>query len=97
MSSTPPTTPSPPSPRPIPRRESAWGVQEGSPEPKPHRCNDRAEDVIQACFEGNLFKTIPGPFKLFWRCMRSKPGEEPAEPFYYLEPVPPKTEDIKLE
>ena len=29
---------------------------------------------LQACFEGNPFKTVPGPFKLFWRCMRSKPG-----------------------
>lgn len=28
----------------------------------------------QACFEGNPFKTVPGPFKLFWQCMRSKPG-----------------------
>ncbi|MCI05166.1 hypothetical protein A2U01_0026216, partial [Trifolium medium] len=27
-----------------------------------------------ACFEGNPFKTVPGPFKLFWQCMRSKPG-----------------------
>ncbi|KAL5730864.1 hypothetical protein ACHQM5_003650 [Ranunculus cassubicifolius] len=62
------------SPRPVPRRESPWGVQEGSPEPKAHRCNDRMEDIIQACFEGNPFKTVPGPAKLFWRCMRSKPG-----------------------
>ncbi|KAJ0110970.1 hypothetical protein Patl1_02041 [Pistacia atlantica] len=60
--------------RPVPRRESPWGTPEGEHrQPKAHRCNDRAEDVIQACFEGNPFKTIPGPFKLFWRCMRSKP------------------------
>ncbi|CAA0816074.1 Mitochondrial import inner membrane translocase subunit Tim17/Tim22/Tim23 family protein [Striga hermonthica] len=33
--------------RPVPRRESPWGVSEGyHPEPKAHRCNDRAEDVI---------------------------------------------------
>ncbi|XP_051126122.1 uncharacterized protein LOC127248032 isoform X1 [Andrographis paniculata] len=103
--------------RPVPRRESPWGVSEGyHREPKAHRCNDRAEDVIQtwllvttlvwkyhrpqkicyACFEGNPFKTIPGPFKLFWRCMRSKPGEEPTEPFTYLDLEPPKRE-IKLE
>ncbi|PIA27525.1 hypothetical protein AQUCO_07700063v1 [Aquilegia coerulea] len=55
------------SPRPVPRRESPWGVPEGAPEPKAHRCNDRMEDIIQACFEGNPFKTVPGPFKLFWR------------------------------
>ncbi|KAJ1418148.1 hypothetical protein SESBI_16107 [Sesbania bispinosa] len=61
--------------RPVPRRESPWGVTgDNHPEPKAHRCNDRVEDVIQACFEGNPFKTVPGPFKLFWQCMRSKPG-----------------------
>ena len=30
--------------------------------------------VSQALFEGNPFKTIPAPFKLFYQCMRSKPG-----------------------
>ncbi|KAJ3708423.1 hypothetical protein LUZ61_012128 [Rhynchospora tenuis] len=85
--------------RPVPRRESPWGLPEGETrEPRAHRCNDRAEDVIQACFEGNPFKTIPGPLKLFWRCMRSKPGEEPIEPFYYLQLDPPKREaEVKLE
>ncbi|KAL6287385.1 hypothetical protein ACE6H2_011775 [Prunus campanulata] len=34
--------------RPVPRRESPWGRPEGDHrEPKAHRCNDRAEDVIQ--------------------------------------------------
>uniref|UniRef100_A0A0D9WTA8 Exostosin GT47 domain-containing protein n=1 Tax=Leersia perrieri TaxID=77586 RepID=A0A0D9WTA8_9ORYZ len=48
-------------PRPVPRRESPWGLPEGDKrEPKAHRCNDRAEDVVQACFEGNPFKTVPG-------------------------------------
>ncbi|XP_010244905.1 PREDICTED: uncharacterized protein LOC104588601 isoform X1 [Nelumbo nucifera] len=61
--------------RPVPRRESPWGLPEGdNRQPQAHRCNDRVEDVIQACFEGNPFKTVPGPFKLFWQCMRSKPG-----------------------
>uniref|UniRef100_A0A803KNX4 Uncharacterized protein n=1 Tax=Chenopodium quinoa TaxID=63459 RepID=A0A803KNX4_CHEQI len=82
------------SPAPVRRRESPWGVSEGDHrQPKPHRCNDRAED---ACFEGNPFKTVPGPFKLFYRCMRSKPGEEPTEPFYYLELDPPRRE-VQLE
>ncbi|URE41262.1 hypothetical protein MUK42_16199 [Musa troglodytarum] len=63
--------------RPVPRRESPWGLPEGDTrQPVAHRCNDRAEDVIQALFEGNPFKTVPGPFKLFWQCMRSKPGKE---------------------
>lgn len=34
--------------RTVPRRESPWGMPEGDHrQPKPHRCNDRAEDVIQ--------------------------------------------------
>ncbi|KAK1568890.1 hypothetical protein Q3G72_030136 [Acer saccharum] len=83
--------------RPVPRRESPWGTPEGEHrQPKAHRCNDRAEDVIQACFEGNPFKTVPGPFKLFWRCMRSNPGEEPTEPYTYLQFDPP-TREVKLE
>ncbi|KAF7827142.1 hexokinase-1 protein [Senna tora] len=86
--------------RPVPRRESPWGVSEGEHrQPKAHRCNDRAEDVIQACFEGNPFKTVPGPFKLFWQCMRSKPGEEPTQPYTYLDLEPPKRSEteVKLE
>ncbi|CAI0550607.1 unnamed protein product, partial [Linum tenue] len=83
--------------RPVPRRESPWGMSEGDhKQPKAHRCNDRAEDVIQACFEGNPFKTVPGPFKLFWECMRSKPGEEPTDPYTYLQIDAPKRE-VKLE
>ncbi|KAL8230218.1 hypothetical protein R6Q59_000032 [Mikania micrantha] len=83
--------------REVPRRESPWGRPEGDTrQPKAHRCNDRVEDVVQACFEGNPFKTVPGPFKLFWQCMQSKPGEEPTEPFYYLQLAPP-SRDVKLE
>lgn len=34
--------------RPVPRRESPWGTPVGEHrQPKAHRCNDRAEDVIQ--------------------------------------------------
>ncbi|KAJ0053569.1 hypothetical protein Pint_02049 [Pistacia integerrima] len=37
--------------RPVPRRESPWGTPEGEHrQPKAHRCNDRAEDVIQGLF-----------------------------------------------
>ncbi|GMP54088.1 hypothetical protein CsSME_00019358 [Camellia sinensis var. sinensis] len=37
--------------RPVPRRESPWGTPEGDHrQPKAHRCNDRAEDVIQVSF-----------------------------------------------
>lgn len=53
--------------------------------PRPHRCNDRLEDFVQALFEGDLRKNLPGPAKLFWRCYLSKPGEEPNDPFFFLE------------
>jgi hypothetical protein len=34
--------------RPVPRRESPWGLPEGDKrQPKAHRCNDRVEDVVQ--------------------------------------------------
>ncbi|KAI4970362.1 hypothetical protein ZWY2020_001276 [Hordeum vulgare] len=84
--------------RPVPRRESPWGLPEGDKrQPKAHRCNDRVEDVVQAAFEGNPFKTVPGPFKVFWQCMRSKPGEEPTVPFTYLQLDPPKRVEAKLD
>ncbi|KNA21945.1 hypothetical protein SOVF_038150 [Spinacia oleracea] len=92
-----PPPPTSATPSPVRRRESPWGLSDGDHrQPKPHRCNDRVEDVIQACFEGNPFKTVPGPFKLFYRCMRAKPGEEPTEPFYYLQLDPPRRE-VQLE
>ncbi|PUZ59449.1 hypothetical protein GQ55_4G042400 [Panicum hallii var. hallii] len=72
--------------RPVPRRESPWG----------HR-RRRADAGVQAVFEGNPFKTVPGPFKLFWQCMRSKPGEEPTEPYTYLQLDPPRRVEVNLE
>ncbi|XP_071723350.1 uncharacterized protein [Rutidosis leptorrhynchoides] len=83
---------------PVPRRESPWGLPEGEKrEPKAHRCNDRAEELCsQACFEGNPFKTVPGPFKLFWKCMRSNSREEPTEPYTYLQ-IDPSQREVKLE
>lgn len=47
--------------RPVPRRESPWGLPEGHREPKAHRCNDRVEDVVQVltifflCFDFFFF------------------------------------------
>ncbi|KAL1555543.1 hypothetical protein AAHA92_11266 [Salvia divinorum] len=61
--------------RPVPRRHSPWVDEEVyKREVKANRCNDRVEDVIYALFEGNPFRTIPAPFKLFYQRMRSKPG-----------------------
>ncbi|KAL3693007.1 hypothetical protein R1sor_006658 [Riccia sorocarpa] len=56
----------------------------------PHRCNDRLEDLIQALFEGDPRKNLPGPWRLFWQCIHSNPGEEPTEPFYFLKVDPTK-------
>jgi len=84
--------------RPVPRRNSPWGnPKEEYRQPRAHRCNDRLEDIIQACFEGNIFKTVPGPLRLFRECMKAKPGEEPTEPFFYLKLDPPKRKEVKLE
>mmetsp|Transcript_160 Transcript_160/g.507 ORF Transcript_160/g.507 Transcript_160/m.507 type:complete len:86 (+) Transcript_160:119-376(+) len=51
---------------------------------KPHRCNDRLEDLIEALFQGNPLQTVPEPWRLFTECLRSEPGKEPREPFIYL-------------
>lgn len=45
--------------RPVPRRESPWGMPEGDHrQPKAHRCNDRAEDVIQVGENISSFHSI---------------------------------------
>ncbi|XP_057844390.1 uncharacterized protein LOC131053765 isoform X2 [Cryptomeria japonica] len=56
-----------------------------------------ARTVVIACFEGNLFKTLPGPIRLFRECMKSNPGEEPTEPFFYLKLDPPTRKEKKPE
>ena len=56
---------------------------------KPHRCNNRLEDVIQACFEGNPLLTVPPAFAMFRKCMASEVGQEPEEPYLFLDlPAP---------
>ncbi|BBN06582.1 hypothetical protein Mp_3g22380 [Marchantia polymorpha subsp. ruderalis] len=62
---------------------------------RPHRCNDRLEDLIQALFEGDPRKNLPGPWRLLWQCIRSNPGEEPTEPFSFLKIDPPGKGDSK--
>lgn len=65
---------------------------------RPHRCNDRLEDLIQALFEGDPRRNLPGPAKLFYQCLQSNPGEEPSDPFFFLKIDPPgavKTEPSK--
>lgn len=49
--------------RPVPRRESPWGLPEGDTrQPQAHRCNDRAEDVIQVILLFySFFLSFPPP------------------------------------
>jgi hypothetical protein len=53
-------------------------------EARPHRCNDRVEDVVEALFTGNRLITVPAAFRVAYRCVTSKPGEEPEEPYLFL-------------
>ncbi|KAK8713273.1 hypothetical protein V6N13_148494 [Hibiscus sabdariffa] len=77
--------------RPVPRRESSWGMLEGEHRQlKAHRCNDRAEDVIQDVVKWVLFCcTLEAhSFDPAW--------EEPTDPYTYLQLDPPKRE-VNLE
>ena len=56
---------------------------------KPHRCNDRLEDVIQALFEGNPLLTVPPAFTMFQKCLASDVGKEPEDPYLFLDLPPP--------
>ena len=61
---------------------------------KPHRCNDRVEDVIQAMFEGNPFLTVPPTVTLLRRCLNSEVGTEPEEPYLFLDlPAPTRRKE----
>ncbi len=54
---------------------------------KPHRCNDRLEDVICSLYAGgNVFLTVPKVWSTFTECLRSKEGEEPDVPYVYHTP-----------
>ncbi|KAK9768066.1 hypothetical protein K7432_001603 [Basidiobolus ranarum] len=45
--------------------------------PQPHRCNSHLEDILTAA--GNFsFTEVTSTFKIWWTCMRSNEGEEPA-------------------
>ena len=57
---------------------------------KPHRCNDRVEDVIQALFEGNPLLTVPPALAMARKCVASEPGKEPEDPYLYLNLPPPR-------
>ena len=62
---------------------------------KPHRCNDRVEDVIQALFEGNPLLTVPPALAMARKCLNSEVGEEPMEPYLYLDLPAPRRAPTK--
>jgi len=45
-------------------------------QPKPHRCNDRVEDCIEALFEGfgDYRRTLVPAWRIMMRCFKSKEG-----------------------
>ncbi|ORY06815.1 hypothetical protein K493DRAFT_310409 [Basidiobolus meristosporus CBS 931.73] len=45
--------------------------------PQPHRCNDHLEDMLTAASNFS-FNEVSSTFGIWWSCMRSKEGEEPA-------------------
>ncbi|CAL5336486.1 unnamed protein product [Camellia sinensis] len=82
--------------RPVPRRESPWGTPEGDHrQPKAHRCNDRAEDVIQ---RRALMVTHLRQFPVLSSSSSNACAQnlEPTEPFYYLQ-LDPLAREVKLE
>jgi hypothetical protein len=56
--------------------------------PRPHRCNDRIEDAISGLFESSDPREHFLPLaRLAWRCFRSEPGQEPQEPYKFVDPA----------
>ena len=47
---------------------------------KPHRCNDRVEDVCMCLVDGEYRPQTVERLKLMFQCLRSSVGSEPKEP-----------------
>lgn len=58
---------------------------------KPHRCNDRLEDLIQALAseEGSIVRDFLPTARLLGKCFMSKKGQEPSDPYVLLGPWNP--------
>jgi len=54
------------------------------PGPRPHRCNARVEDLIQALFTGEFSKKAGPAWSVMWRCIRSEIGQEPTDAYQVL-------------
>ncbi|KAG2183820.1 hypothetical protein INT44_008831 [Umbelopsis vinacea] len=46
-----------------------------STRPKSHRCNEHLEDVLTGVSSWPM--DFSKPFGVFWKCLRSQPGQEP--------------------
>ncbi|KAK9823853.1 hypothetical protein WJX72_005943 [[Myrmecia] bisecta] len=62
--------------------------------PRPHRCNARVEDFIQALFTLEFQGKIRPAWKHMRACFKHEPGHEPSDPYVvikdpekYLDPV----------
>lgn len=53
------------------------------------RVSPSARDVIQAVFEGNPLLTVPPAIGVLRRCLASEVGQEPEEPYLFLDLPPP--------
>mmetsp|Transcript_37546 Transcript_37546/g.96044 ORF Transcript_37546/g.96044 Transcript_37546/m.96044 type:complete len:87 (-) Transcript_37546:1611-1871(-) len=73
------------------QESAAAGGETESAGPRPHRCNDRVEDIIQCFFEFQApSKLLVPAWDNFWRCMNAEPGQEPADPYLRWTPQPIK-------
>jgi hypothetical protein len=57
----------------------------------PHRCNSRMDDFLKGLLR--LPPKIAGTASVFYRCMKSEPGQEPKDKYIYLSELNPEEED----
>ncbi|KAK9852587.1 hypothetical protein WJX84_001840 [Apatococcus fuscideae] len=53
-------------------------------EARPHRCNDRVEDLLQALFTLEFRAKIRPAWKNFRACMKAEPGQESRENYVVI-------------
>ncbi|KAJ2724240.1 hypothetical protein GGI07_002110 [Coemansia sp. Benny D115] len=66
--------------------ESRRRGRQGLPQPflRPHRCDKHLQDML----DGLFFAEFMPPARVYFKCMRSKPGEEPER--YVMKKEPKK-------
>ncbi|KAK9841488.1 hypothetical protein WJX74_006677 [Apatococcus lobatus] len=55
-----------------------------SPGPRPHRCNDRVEDLLQALFTLEFSAKVRPAWRNFRSCMKAEPGQESREGYVVI-------------